>query len=59
MLPKLNYRKLEKTKDSVLNTKIEYLFKKNNFKLSSNKDEYIDYSSLYKVLETKKAYYLP
>ena len=46
------------TKDSVLNTKIEYLFKKNNFKLSSNKDEYIDYSSLYKVLETKKAYYL-
>lgn len=54
MLPKLNYRKLEKTKDSVLNTKIEYLFKKNNFKLSSNKDEYIDYSSLYKVLETKK-----
>ena len=58
MLPKLNYRKLEKAKDSVLNTKIEYLFKKNNFKLSSNKDEYIDYSSLYKVLETKEAYYL-
>lgn len=58
MLPKLNYHKLEKTKDSVLNTKIEYLFKKNNFKLSSNKDEYIDYSSLYKVLETKKTYYL-
>ena len=36
----------------------KYLFKKNNFKLSSNKDEYIDYSSLYKVLETKEAYYL-
>ncbi len=58
MLPKLNYRKLAKSKDSVLNTKIEYLFKKNNFKLSSNKDEYIDYNSLYKVLETKEAYYL-
>ena len=27
MLPKLNYSKLEKAKDSVLNTKIEYLFR--------------------------------
>lgn len=58
MLPKLNYHKLEKAKDTVLNTKIEYLFKKNNFKLSTNKDEYIDYTSLYKVLETKECYYL-
>lgn len=58
MLPRLNYHKLKKSKDSVLNTKIEYLFKKNNFKLSTNKDEYIDYTSLYKVLETKEYYYL-
>ena len=58
MLPKLNYYKLKKAKDNVLNTKIEYLFKKNNFKLSTNKDEYIDYTSLYKVLETKDFYYL-
>ena len=58
MLPTLNYHKLEKQKDNVLNTKIEYLFKKNNFKLSTNKDEYIDYNTLYKVLETKDCYYL-
>lgn len=58
MLPKLNYKKLEKQKDNVLNTKVEYLFKNNNFKLSTNKNEYIDYSSLYKVLETKECYYL-
>lgn len=58
MLPRFNLFKLKKQKDNVLNTKIEYLFKKNNFKLSTNKDEYIDYSSLYKVLETKEYYYL-
>lgn len=58
MLPRFNLFKLKKQKDSVLNTKVEYLFKKNNFKLSTNKDEYIDYSSLYKALETKEYYYL-
>lgn len=58
MLPRFNLFKLKKQKNSVLNTKVEYLFKKNNFKLSTNKDEYIDYSSLYKVLETKEYYYL-
>lgn len=58
MLPRFNLFKLKKQKNSVLNTKVEYLFKKNNFKLSTNKDEYIDYSSLHKVLETKEYYYL-
>lgn len=58
MLPRFNLYKLKKQKNNVLNTKVEYLFKKNNFKLSTNKDEYIEYSSLYKVLETKEYYYL-
>lgn len=58
MLPRFNFYKLKKQKDNILNTEVEYLFKKNNFKLSTNKDEYIEYSSLYKVLETKEYYYL-
>lgn len=56
MLPNLNLYKLEKKKDSILNTKVTYIFKKNNFSL--NNKEYIDYNTLKKVIETDKTYYL-
>ena len=56
MLPRLNYYKLTKKKDSIIDTKVNYVFKKNNFKL--NKDEYIDYNTLNKVIETNSTYYL-
>ena len=56
MLPKLNYYKLTKKKDSIINSKVTYIFKKDNFKL--NKDEYIDYNTLKKVIETDMTYYL-
>ena len=56
MLPNLNYYKLSKKKDSIIDSTITYVFKKNNFQL--NKDEYIDYSSLKKVFETDSSYYL-
>ena len=49
-MPKLNYLKLKKRKDNIIGTKIIYIFKKNNFKLTTNKDEYIDYSTLKKVI---------
>lgn len=56
MLPRINYYKLTKQKNSIINTKITYIFKKNNFKL--NKDEFIDYKNLIKVIETSTSYYL-
>lgn len=56
MLPRLNYYKLIKKKDSIIDSKVTYLFKKDNFKL--NKDEYIDYNTLNKVIETDTTYYL-
>ena len=56
MIPRLNYYKLTKKKNSIINSKITYIFKKDNFKL--NKDEYIEYSTLKKVIETNSAYYL-
>ena len=56
MLTNLNYYKLTKKKDNIIGTKVTYIFKKNNFQL--NKDEYIDYSSLKKVIETDCSYYL-
>lgn len=56
MLPKLNLYRLTKKKDSIIDTKVTYIFKENNFKL--NKDEYIDYSALKKVIETETSYYL-
>lgn len=56
MLPRLNLYKLIKKKDSIIDSKITYVFKKNNFKL--NKDEYIDYNTLKKVIETNTSYYL-
>ena len=56
LLPRINYYKLIKKKDSIINTKVTYVFKKNNFKL--NKDEYIDYNTLKKIIETDNSYYL-
>lgn len=56
MLPRINLYKVIKSKNSIIDTKVTYIFKKNNFKL--NKDEYIDYNTLKKVIETDSAYYL-
>ena len=57
-IPKLNYLKLKNKKDNIIGTKVSYVFKKNNFKLSTDKDEYIDYKTLKKVIETNNDYYL-
>lgn len=56
MLPRLNYYKLTKQKESIIDKKVTYIFKKNNFKL--NKDDYIDYNTLKKAIETDTSYYL-
>ena len=56
MLPRINLYKLTKSKNSTIDTNVTYIFKKNNFKL--NKDEYIDYNTLKKVIEKDNAYYL-
>ena len=37
MLPYTNYKRLEKRKDSILNTKIKYLFKEYNFMIDNGK----------------------
>ena len=56
MIPRINYYKLTKQKNSIINSKVTYIFKKNNFKL--NKDDFIDYKNLKKVIETNSCYYL-
>lgn len=56
-IPAFNALKLSKKKNSIINSKIEYLFKKNNLKIST-KNEYVDYDKLYKVIETNTNYYL-
>lgn len=58
MMPSINYKRIKNRKNSILNTKIKYVFKKNNFQITTDKDEYIDYDKLYKVINTKDAYYL-
>ena len=58
MLPNLSYLRLKRKKNSLLNTKLEYTFKKNNFKIKNINNEYIDYNTLYQVIETKTNYYL-
>jgi len=58
MLPYTNYKRLEKRKDSILNTKIKYLFKEYNFMIDNGKEEYINYKDLYKVIERNNTYYL-
>lgn len=57
-LPSFNFYKLKRRKDSLINTKLNYVLKKNNFKLTTDKDEYIDYNTLKKVIETSTDYYL-
>jgi len=56
MLPNINYYKLTKSKNSIIDTKVKYVFKEYNFEL--NKNEYVDYKNLKKVIETDTAYYL-
>ena len=58
MLQYTNYKRLEKRKDSILNTKIKYLFKEYNFMIDNGKEEYINYKDLYKVIERDNTYYL-
>ena len=58
IIPKVNYKRLLKKKDSVFNTKLTYTFKKNNFELINDKKEYIDYNTLKKVIEVEESYYL-
>lgn len=58
ILPYTNYKRIEKSKNSILNTKIKYLFKEHNFMLDSGKEEYINYKDLYKVIEKDNVYYL-
>lgn len=58
MLPNLSYKRIKNNKDTPIGTKIKYTFKKNNFQINTTKEEYIDYDKLYKVINTKDAYYL-
>ncbi len=58
ILPRFNYNKLKRKKDNIIGTKVSYTLKKNNFKLTTEKDEYIDYDKLKKVIETDTDYYL-
>ena len=58
MLPNINYKRIQNKKDNIINTKIKYIFKKNNFQITTDKEEYIDYDKLYKVINTKDSYYL-
>ncbi len=58
MLPNINYKRIQNKKDNIINTKIKYIFKKNNFQITTDKEEYIDYDKLYKVINTKDSFYL-
>ncbi len=57
-LPRFNFYKLKRRKENIIGTKLSYTLKKNNFKLTTDKDEYIDYNTLKKVIETSTDYYL-
>lgn len=56
IIPKINFFKLVKTKNKIIDSKITYLFKEHNFQIDTN--EYIDYNNLKKIIETNKYYYL-
>lgn len=56
MIPRLNYFTITKKKNSILDTEVSYVFKKNNFKLNQN--EYIDYTTLNKIIETENYFFL-
>ena len=40
MLPNINYKRIQNKKDNIINTKIKYIFKKNNFQITTDKEEY-------------------
>lgn len=56
MIPRLNYYKLTKQKNNIIDTEVTYVFKKNNFKLNQN--EYIDYNKLNRIIETENYFFL-
>lgn len=58
MIPKLNLYRMKKRKNGISNAKINYIFKKRNFTIIIEKEEYVDYDLLYKVIETNNYYYL-
>lgn len=58
LLPNINYQRLKKKKNSILDKKITYLFKEHNFSITTDKEEYINYKDLYKVIETNNIYCL-
>ncbi len=58
MIPRFNFYRLKKRKNSILNAKIIYIFKKRNFSIKTNKEEFVDYELLYKVIENNKYYFL-
>lgn len=57
-LPRFNYFRMKRKMNNIIDTKVSYTLKKNNFKLTTDKDEYIDYDKLKKVIETSSDYYL-
>lgn len=58
MIPKLNFYRMKRRKNGISNTKINYIFKKRNFTIIIEKEEYVDYDLLYKVIDTNNYYYL-
>jgi len=58
MIPRINFYRLKRKKNSILNDEIKYIFKKRNFTIITEKEEYVDYDLLYKVVETDSYYYL-
>lgn len=57
-LPNFNYKRLLKSKNKILNTEIIYTFKDRNIKITSDKDEFVNYDELYQIIEVDDAYYL-
>ena len=58
IIPKLNLYRLIKRKDKILDSKIKYQFNKINFAIINDKNEYVSYAELHKVIETKECFYL-
>ena len=58
LLPNINYKKMLKDKNSVIDTKVCYTFREKDFKIETDKIEALEYNLLKKVVETPTAYYL-
>lgn len=58
MIPKLNLYRLVKRNDKKIDSKMNYRFNKNNFAIMKDKNDFISYAELYKVIETKDSFYL-